>query len=119
MREGRKTEFYVMCDAILAAIILRPEMITKVITRYADVELHGYKTRGQVVIDHQRVQKANVHIVDDFDSEMLKELLLFAVNPLGSSKSVLFPQVKHEETSPKSEDDSEKSFRLLCAKAIE
>ncbi|XP_014472769.1 PREDICTED: probable uridine nucleosidase 1 [Dinoponera quadriceps] len=97
-RKGKSPPYYVMCDAILAGIILRPEMARNIFTRFVDVELHGTKTRGQVVIDHLKKQEINVHLIDDFDSEIFKELLLFAVNPR-EDKSVLFPQSPEETSS--------------------
>lgn len=91
-RKGEQTKSYVMCDAILAGIIVRPEMATSISRVCADVELHGSKTRGQVVFDRES-EIRNVHMINDFDSEILKELLLFAVNPLKKKKSVLHSSV--------------------------
>lgn len=80
---------YKPCDAILAAIILRPDMVKKIVKYHADIELTGLKTRGQVVIDHLNNNKSNVDIIKEFDSEIFKELLIFAADPHNYSGSIL------------------------------
>lgn len=106
MKKTCKIQYYVICDAILAAIVLRPEMVRNSSSRYVDVELNGSKTRGQVVIDHLQEQKANVNLIDDFDSEMLKELLYFVVNPNEKDNAVLFSQI-FTPSKNESPDDSQ------------
>lgn len=79
-----KTEasfIYAPCDAILAAIILRPDSAKEIIKRHADIELFGSKTRGQVVIDHLKSKEPNVDIVTEYDAEIFKELMIFGVDP--------------------------------------
>ncbi|XP_032678210.1 pyrimidine-specific ribonucleoside hydrolase RihA-like [Odontomachus brunneus] len=99
IKKEKKTQYYVVCDAILAGIVLRPEMARNTYSRYVDVELNGSKTRGQVVIDHLQERKANVFLIDDFDSEILKELLHFVANPDEKNNEVLFPQILTTPTS--------------------
>lgn len=70
---------YIACDAFLAGIVRLPDMAKAVISWHADVELSGHKTRGQVVLDHLLSNKPNVNLINDFDSEMFKEVLVNAV----------------------------------------
>lgn len=70
---------YIVCDAFLAGIVRLPNMAKGVVSWHADVELSGHKTRGQVVLDHLLSNKPNVNLINDFDSEMFKEVLVNAV----------------------------------------
>lgn len=92
MKNKKKTQFYVMCDAILAGIVLRQDMARNISPCNVDVELIGSKTRGQIVVDHQQQKKTNVFLIDDFDSEILKEIIYYAVDPQCKSNAVLFPR---------------------------
>nr|XP_012230317.1 PREDICTED: inosine-uridine preferring nucleoside hydrolase-like [Linepithema humile] len=69
---------YIMCDAFLAGIVLIPHIAKEVVSWHADIELSGNRTRGQVVLDHLLSTRPNVNLIHDFDSEILKELLLHA-----------------------------------------
>ncbi|KAK1126831.1 hypothetical protein K0M31_004453 [Melipona bicolor] len=86
-QKKRKKQFptYIMCDAILAGILLRPEIAQNVVPYHADVELNGNRTRGQVVLDHLLSNEPNVLLIQDFDSEIFKELLIFSVNNLDNN----------------------------------
>lgn len=81
-RKTRKKRFpnYIMCDAVLAGILLRPEIAQDVVLYHADIELNGNRTRGQVVLDHLLSNKPNVFLIQDFDSEIFKEVLVSSVN---------------------------------------
>lgn len=70
---------YIACDAFLAGIVRLPDMAKEVILWHVDVELSGRRTRGQVVLDHLLSNKPNVNLINDFDSEMFKEMLVNAV----------------------------------------
>ncbi|XP_033224842.1 uncharacterized protein LOC117177887 isoform X2 [Belonocnema kinseyi] len=72
---------YTPCDAFLAGIVLRPEMATSVVSYHIDIELGGTRTRGQVVIDHFMSNEQNAFVIQEFDSEVFKEILLCAANP--------------------------------------
>ncbi|XP_051173343.1 inosine-uridine preferring nucleoside hydrolase-like [Leptopilina boulardi] len=74
--------FYTPCDVFLAAVVLNPKMVTNLVPYHIDIELNGNKTRGMVVIDHFMTNESNAHIIKDFDSEIFKNFLLFAANPL-------------------------------------
>lgn len=80
---------YVSCDAFLAGVILKPDMATEVVAWHADIELHGNRTRGQVVLDHLLSNKPNVNLIQKFDSELFKKTLIRAVNVFGDYQSVL------------------------------
>ncbi|XP_031825880.1 pyrimidine-specific ribonucleoside hydrolase RihA-like [Nomia melanderi] len=71
---------YIMCDAILAGILLKPEIAKNVVEYHADIELNGNRTRGQVVLDHLLTNKPNVFLIQQFDSEIFKDLLISSVN---------------------------------------
>ncbi|EZA51461.1 uncharacterized protein LOC105282884 isoform X2 [Ooceraea biroi] len=71
---------YVSCDAFLAGIILKPDIATEVVAWHADIELHGVRTRGQVVLDHLLSNKPNVNLIHTFDSELFKKALIRTVN---------------------------------------
>ncbi|XP_054014099.1 pyrimidine-specific ribonucleoside hydrolase RihA-like [Hylaeus anthracinus] len=78
----RKKHFptYIVCDAILAGILLRPKIAQDVVEYHADIELSGNRTRGQVVLDHLLSNKPNVFLIQRFDSEMFKDLLISSVH---------------------------------------
>ncbi|XP_050477155.1 pyrimidine-specific ribonucleoside hydrolase RihA-like isoform X2 [Bombus huntii] len=83
-QKTRKRRFpnYITCDAILAAILLKPEIAQNVVPYHADIELNGTRTRGQVVLDHLLLNEPNVLLIQDFDSESFKKLLIFSVDNL-------------------------------------
>ncbi|XP_023026570.1 nucleoside hydrolase [Leptinotarsa decemlineata] len=65
------------CDAILTFCYLNPDKyITKKSMHHATIELHGSKTRGQVVLNHMNNNTPNVTIIGSFDEELFKEELL-------------------------------------------
>ena len=78
----RKKRFptYIVCDAILAGILVQPKIAENIVSYHADIELSGNRTRGQVVLDHLMSNKPNVFLIQDFNSEMFKELLISSVN---------------------------------------
>lgn len=73
---------YWVCDAFLAAILLRPDLIEKKTEHHATVELHGYETRGQVVLDHLKEMETNVTVVERIDFETMKGALIEAAMSL-------------------------------------
>lgn len=68
------------CDAFLVAAVLYPDFIKKQKDYHVTIELHGKKTRGQLVLDHLQSSKPNVTIIEDIDGEYFKEILLGAAN---------------------------------------
>ncbi|XP_060819140.1 pyrimidine-specific ribonucleoside hydrolase RihA-like isoform X2 [Bombus pascuorum] len=83
-QKTRKRQFpnYITCDAILAAILLKPEIAQNVVPYHADIELNGTRTRGQVVLDHLLSNEPNVLLIQNFDSESFKKLLIFSIDNL-------------------------------------
>ncbi|XP_043592644.1 pyrimidine-specific ribonucleoside hydrolase RihA-like isoform X2 [Bombus pyrosoma] len=83
-QKTRKRQFpnYITCDAILAGILLKPEIAQNVVPYHADIELNGTRTRGQVVLDHLLSNQPNILLIQDFDSESFKKLLIFSVDNL-------------------------------------
>ncbi|KZC05065.1 PREDICTED: pyrimidine-specific ribonucleoside hydrolase RihA-like [Dufourea novaeangliae] len=80
-RRIRKKHFptYIMCDAVLAAILLKPEIAQDIAQYHVDIELYGNRTRGQVVLDHLLSNAPNVFLIKQFDSEIFKDLLIHSV----------------------------------------
>ncbi|CAK9816829.1 Pyrimidine-specific ribonucleoside hydrolase RihA [Anthophora plagiata] len=76
----KKFPTYITCDAILAGIVLKPEIAQQIESYHADIELNGNRTRGQVVLDHLLSNEPNVFLIQDFDSEIFKELLISSVS---------------------------------------
>jgi len=69
---------WIPCDAVLAATLLRPDIVMKSQKFHANVELHGTHTRGQVVIDHLKLKDPNVHLIEEVDTSVLMKMLLWA-----------------------------------------
>lgn len=76
----KRYPYYKPCDAFVAGVFLRPEMITDEVTFHADIELHGNRTRGQVVLDHLQFNKPNVFLIRDVNCEIFQNLLLDICN---------------------------------------
>ncbi|XP_019871744.1 inosine-uridine preferring nucleoside hydrolase [Aethina tumida] len=70
-------KYWYPCDSFAAFVFLNPEKyITKRSSHNAVVELRGELTRGQLLLDHLNEHPHNVVIVEDFDAEKFKDLLL-------------------------------------------
>ncbi|KAJ8955605.1 hypothetical protein NQ318_001435 [Aromia moschata] len=70
-------DYWIPCDAFLCFCFLDPEKhISKTSIHHVTIELHSCYTRGQVVLDHLRNKKPNVTIIENFHSELFKDLLL-------------------------------------------
>ncbi|XP_071444141.1 uncharacterized protein [Hetaerina americana] len=65
------------CDALLTAVALHPQA-GKGKLCHMSVELSGWKTRGQSVIDSKH-GKPNVNLLEEVDLEVLKKLLILAM----------------------------------------
>lgn len=60
------------------AAFLNPNKIIKKISRcHATIELVGFHTRGQVVIDHLRKEDENTIFIELIDSEEFKKMILW------------------------------------------
>ncbi|KAJ8966093.1 hypothetical protein NQ317_008768 [Molorchus minor] len=70
-------DFWTPCDAFLCFCFLDPEKyITRKIQHHATIELHSGYTRGQVVLDHLKNKPPNVTIIENFDSQLFKDIIL-------------------------------------------
>lgn len=81
MLHSDKTPDMVWCpyDLFLIIAMLYPDFaIIKARQFNASVELHGTRTRGQVVIDHLKEKPPNVVIIQEINCEFAKEILLKA-----------------------------------------
>lgn len=72
------TDPYWPCDAILAVLMMYPDMIKVASSHHAAIELHGSLTRGQIVLDHLKEKETNVLIVEEADFEYFKCIVLEA-----------------------------------------
>lgn len=69
------------CDCLLVAAFLNPSKIIKKISRcHATIELAGFHTRGQVVIDHLGNEEENIHFIEIIDSEEFKKMILWTAD---------------------------------------
>lgn len=75
---GLKFQTY---DELAMAVAIRPDIVLREGRVFATVELHGYFTRGQMVVDWQNKlnKKCNVTLVYQIDTEELKQLILDSV----------------------------------------
>lgn len=71
---------YVPYDALLTAAFLFPEKCIRIKNQYnATVELHGFHTRGQTVIDRSSSDH-NVTIIEQMHEEEFKNSLIWTVS---------------------------------------
>ncbi|XP_055845448.1 nucleoside hydrolase-like isoform X2 [Episyrphus balteatus] len=67
---------WIVCDGILLATFLFPEkLIAKSRQYYATVELNGKHTRGQMVLDHKRLNESNVRIIEEVHRENYRKTI--------------------------------------------
>lgn len=71
-----KLPAYISCDPAAMAVALDPSIILEQEEQYCTVELHGELTRGQMVVDWNKLlnKDPNVGIVNKVDLEKLKLL---------------------------------------------
>ncbi|XP_059490511.1 inosine-uridine preferring nucleoside hydrolase-like [Neocloeon triangulifer] len=80
VNEKSKNPSWIPCDSFITAAFIDPSIITKLETYHLTVELHGVRTRGQVVIDHLRKCDDNVKLIKEVDLEKFKQLMYMAVD---------------------------------------
>lgn len=71
---------WIPCDAFVAAIFIKPDIVLHSEQWHVDVELAGTLTRGQAVLDHKKSTKVNTKIVDRIDTEYFKRMVLYAAD---------------------------------------
>lgn len=72
---------WVVCDAFVAAAFLFPhKFVVNESFWNAKVELHGGLTRGQMVLDHLRIDASNVRIIEGINAEIFKQIALWSVD---------------------------------------
>ncbi|XP_058816431.1 nucleoside hydrolase-like [Topomyia yanbarensis] len=72
--------FWRPCDAFLAAVFVKPEIVIHTENFHVDVELSGRLTRGQMVLDHLKCMRDNVRLVDKINTDQFKLLMLYAAD---------------------------------------
>lgn len=73
----RNSNTFLPCDAFLTAVFVFPECIKTKSQYHATIELQGFHTRGQMVLDHQRRNKHNVIIIETLNEDDVKSALHF------------------------------------------
>lgn len=68
---------WIPCDALLVACFVSSSVITQYIDYNVTVELSGYFTRGQMVLDHLQKQQKNASVIVSIDEQKFMELMLF------------------------------------------
>uniref|UniRef100_A0A0A9W0Q8 Putative uridine nucleosidase 2 n=1 Tax=Lygus hesperus TaxID=30085 RepID=A0A0A9W0Q8_LYGHE len=66
---------YISADQLLAAVISEPELLQEVESLHASVELAGFHTRGQIVVDHLNTNKHNTKVIKQVNLEKYQHLL--------------------------------------------
>lgn len=68
--------------AFCVAAYLFPNVISKDRNVLASVELHGFGTRGMMIVESQNKSTANILVVERFDDDGLKKLFMYAATEL-------------------------------------
>lgn len=65
----------------MIAAFLNPSKIIKKVSRcHATIELGGFHTRGQVVIDHLGKEEENTVFIEIIDAEEFKKMILWTAD---------------------------------------
>ncbi|KAK5646872.1 hypothetical protein RI129_005336 [Pyrocoelia pectoralis] len=67
---------WVPFDVFMVILILYPDVVVRAFEYHVTVELHGYFTRGQMVLDHLRKRKPNVTVVQEINRDYIMQILL-------------------------------------------
>ncbi|XP_055301092.1 nucleoside hydrolase-like isoform X2 [Sitodiplosis mosellana] len=74
----RNCSSFLPCDAFLTAVFVFPEKCIQTKSQHhATIELQGFHTRGQMVLDHKQRNKHNVTIIETVYEEEVKKALYF------------------------------------------
>ena len=79
---------YVPCDAIMAAIVIDPNIIDSTTNYKMNIELHGEKSRGQIVRSNASGSDVNVTIIGSFKADLFKQFMIWTVQQFGGLKEV-------------------------------
>lgn len=71
----RSRQYFRPCDALLVSVYLCPGIVEVANDWHALVELNGKHTRGQLVLDHLKVNASNVKIVEQINMDWFKSML--------------------------------------------
>lgn len=81
-----KRTMWLSCDGFLAAAYLYPECIKKREWFHSTIELHGKRTRGQLVLDHRNkhlpTYESNVTVIEDICGDALMKIFLNAAKEM-------------------------------------
>lgn len=70
------SEFWETCDPLLVMAYLYPEDgVTEASEHNATVELHGIHTRGQLVLDHLKINAPNVTILERVNEKLFMDIM--------------------------------------------
>ncbi|GAB1607795.1 inosine-uridine preferring nucleoside hydrolase-like isoform X2 [Argonauta hians] len=81
-QRSNKNQHYIMCDELAMVAAMRNDSILESHDVYAQVEVAGKLTRGQVVLDWRNItgKTPNVKIVTKMDTKIIEDLLFKAYN---------------------------------------
>lgn len=63
------------CDALVPMAFTNPEMVTERKLYRGNVELYGWLTRGQLVLDHMNEGVGNITIIDNMNRTLIMDKL--------------------------------------------
>jgi len=82
--KSRGVSGYIFWDQLAIAVLLEPSTVKEAAEVYANVELHGNLTRGQMVIDWQNYLKkpANIRLVTRLNHQDCKDMMIQSIKML-------------------------------------
>lgn len=92
---NRGSKNWVECDVLLIACFLFPEAVIKKKAHFnATVELHGWETRGEMVLDHKRLTEDNTLIIQDVDQHKYKDILMWTAGHMSTDELLTILKAK-------------------------
>lgn len=80
-KNSKMDDIWYPCDSLIVIAMLYPQEAIVTESRHnATVELHGGKTRGQIVLDHLKEKEPNLHVIETVNEEFVKAILLEAAS---------------------------------------